>query len=367
MRAIGVEKTCHGNAVTSPTLVTGATGFIGRHIIRRLVGDGVPVVALARRRNGHSATARVAAALEPAGDGIDVVEGDLALPDLGLSSATLARLRRRVERVIHCAGDTTFSPHAVDAFIATLVDGPLTLLRALAGHRLHRWVHLSTAFVCGAREGVVGESEGDVGQRFHNAYERTQLESEAAVRSAATALEVDVRIVRPSIVVGSGAATPGARPSKVLFGLIRMAAALAAGPQSSARMRIPARSHIRFNFIPIEDLVRVVAVVAADDDAAGGTFHAVLAHPPTHEDLRALACQHLRLSGIELVATAALIDPSPLEREVARMLEPYRDYLERDVVFDDANARRVLARAGVPLPAFDPGAIQRLIAQALGG
>jgi nucleoside-diphosphate-sugar epimerase len=248
--------------MTSPTLVTGATGFIGRHIVRRLVADGVPVSALVRPRNGYSAGARVAAALEPVGDGIEVVEGDLALPGLGLSTTTLARLRRDIERVIHCAGDTSFSPHALDAFRATLVSGPLSLLRTLAGHRLRRWIHLSTAFVCGAREGVVREDEGDVGQSFHNAYEQAKLESEAAVRSAASALEVDVRIVRPSIVVGSGAATPGARPSNVLFGLIRMAAALAARPGSSARVRIPARPDIRFNFIPIEDLVRVVAVVA---------------------------------------------------------------------------------------------------------
>jgi nucleoside-diphosphate-sugar epimerase len=128
-----------------------------------------------------------------------------------------------------------------------------------------------------------------------------------------------------------------------------------------------ATTHIRFTFIPIEDLVRVVAVVAEHDAAAGGTFHVVLAHPPTHEDLRALACKHLGLSGIELVDAAAFVDPCPLEREAARMLEPYRDYLERDVVFDDANVRRVLTRAGVPLPILDGSAIQRLIAQALRG
>jgi hypothetical protein len=78
-------------------------------------------------------------------------------------------------------------------------------------------------------------------------------------------------------------------------------------------------------------------------------------------------CKHLGFSGIELVDAAALVDPSPLELEVARMLEPYRNYLEHDVVFDDANARRVLTRAGVPPPTLDASAMQRLIAQALGG
>jgi len=217
----------HDDTMTAATLVTGATGFIGRHIVRRLIADGAPVIALARARNGSTAAARVAAAVGPAVGQVEVVEGDLALPGLGLSPATLARLRHDVARVVHCGGDTTFAPHAVDAFKATLVDGPLELLRMLAGDRLRRWIHISTAFVCGARHGLVREDDGDVGQRFRNTYERMKLASEAVLRAAAQGMDIDLRIVRPSVVVGAGAATPGAHPSTVLFGLIRMTAALA--------------------------------------------------------------------------------------------------------------------------------------------
>lgn len=92
----------------------------------------------------------------------------------------------------------------------------------------------------------------------------------------------------------------------------------------------------------------------------------VIRNPPTHEELRRLACRYFGVSGIELVDAGTLVDPSPLEREVASLLAPYRDYLDHDVVFDDVHLRRVLTVAGEPAPSLDDGVIQCLIAHALG-
>jgi len=76
--------------VTGPAvLVTGASGFIGRARVRRLLGAGRPVVALARRRNSVSAAARVRAALGGAPRHLEVVEADLEAPDLGLDPTAL--------------------------------------------------------------------------------------------------------------------------------------------------------------------------------------------------------------------------------------------------------------------------------------
>ncbi|MBI2114842.1 MAG: SDR family oxidoreductase [candidate division NC10 bacterium] len=61
----------------SPILLTGATGFIGRAIMRRLLRAGRPILALARSRGSQSADDRVAVAAGQVPDGIllDVVEG----------------------------------------------------------------------------------------------------------------------------------------------------------------------------------------------------------------------------------------------------------------------------------------------------
>jgi thioester reductase-like protein len=163
-------------------LVTGATGFIGRQVIRHLLTGGRSVIAMARSREDTSAQARVMRAVGciPDRGRLEVIEADLRIPRHGLTPEVLRRLRDTVETVIHGAGDTAFFPTDLGRFRAGHIDGPLALLAALHGGRLQRWGHLSTAYVCGKRSGTVFEDEGDVGQDFHNPYERVKLERKIA-------------------------------------------------------------------------------------------------------------------------------------------------------------------------------------------
>ncbi len=208
----------------APILVTGATGFIGREVVRQLLGVGRAVIALARAHRGQMASDRVRDVLGWVADAgrLDVVEADLAQAGCGLADVDWGRLRACVETVIHCAGNTGFFPDDMAAFRGSHIDGPLELLRRLRAGRLRRWAHLSTAYVCGRRSGTVFERDGDVGQRFHNPYERVKLESETLMRRAGARLDVDVRVFRPSIVVGAAPATGGARPSNLFFAFVRM-------------------------------------------------------------------------------------------------------------------------------------------------
>jgi nucleoside-diphosphate-sugar epimerase len=297
-----------------------------------------------------------------------VLEGDLTHAGLGLGEGDWRLLRDRVETVIHCAGETAFFPQAMEPFVAGHVGGPLTLLRGLAGGRLRRWAHLSTAYVCGNRSGIVLEREGDVGQSFRNPYERVKLHAEEAVRRAGAAAGVDVRVLRPSIVVGSGPETAGGRPSQCLFAFIRLAAALARRASGAELpLRIPAAPRARFNIVPVNYVAEAARVLAEHPEAAGGTFHLVVSEPPTQEEVLAVVAARLGLRGLSLAETrrAPSLGPSPLEHAVARLLAGYRGYLEGDVRFDDANARRILDRCGVPRSSLSREAIHRLIHLAL--
>ncbi|MCI0410973.1 MAG: SDR family oxidoreductase [Acidobacteria bacterium] len=357
--------------LASPVLVTGGTGFIGREVTRHLLAAGRPVLALARARDGQSAADRVAEAmgLVPDGRRLDVIEADLTEPGCGLEEANWRRLRDTVETVIHCAGETTFFPEAMAPFRAGHIDGPLDLLRGLTSGRLRRWAHLSTAYVCGQRSGSVFEREGDVGQEFHNPYERVKLEAEAALRRAAARLGVDVRIVRPSIVVGAAPETAGGHPSSLFFEFIRMVAALGKLSNGSVvPLRIQAAPRARFNIVPVDYVAAATVALTEHAEGRGDTFHVVVSDAPTQEQVLAMIAERLQVRGLSLVDSrrAALLNPSPLERKVARMLVGYRDYLEQDVRFDDSTARRLLDRCEVPRPTLSRLAVDRLIDQALG-
>ena len=352
-------------------LVTGATGFIGREVVQRLLATQRSVLVLARASDSVPAIERVVAALGdvPRGGVLDVLEGDLAAPDCGLEPAGWRRLRATIETVIHCAGDTRFEPNAMGPYVAGHVHGPLRLLEGLARGRLARWAHLSTAFVCGRRSGTILERESDVGQAFHNTYERIKLEAERAIRAAGAEWRVDVRVFRPSIVVGAAPATAGGTPSNLFFDFIRVLAALAALPDGARpRLRVPATPHARFNIVPVDHVARALVALAERRDCAGQTLHLVVRDAPTQAAMLRMITERLGVHGIRLVDThrEPLDEASPSERAVAQMLEPYRAYLTQDVRFDDATAARLLARCGIERPRLTPAVGHHLIDQALG-
>jgi nucleoside-diphosphate-sugar epimerase len=360
---------CHGKAAV---LLTGATGFIGRRVMRRLLTAGRTVIALARARSGESAAARVARAVgERAGRHLmGVVEADFTRPDCGLGKAGQARLRERVETVIHCAGQTTFFPDEPIAFRNGHLDGPLRLLGHLHGGRLRRWAYLSTAYVCGRRTGIIREDEGDVGQAFHNPYERMKLEAEMALQRAGVALDVDVRVFRPSIVVGLAPATPGGSPSNVFFGFIRTLAAAARRAEGrEIPLRIPVPPQGRMNLVPVDYVAEALVLLADHPEGGGKTFHLVSSHPPTHEALLATVCRRFGLRGPRLIGAAKVSppDPSALERRIDRMLASYHEYLQQEVEFDDRNARHLLCQMGVSPPRLSAEAIHQLIDLTLRG
>ncbi|HSB71060.1 MAG TPA: SDR family oxidoreductase [Candidatus Methylomirabilis sp.] len=354
----------------SPVLVTGATGFIGREVVRRLLTLGRPVLAMARAGDGRSAADRVArAATAGAADGrLEVVEGDLTLPGCGLSMSDRGRLCESVETVIHCAGETDFFLAAMPPFRATHVDGPLELLAFLGGGRLRSWAHVSTAYVCGCRTGWVYEHEGDVGQEFHNPYERVKLEGEGAVREAGARLGVDVRVFRPSVAVGAEAETRGAAVSNLFVAFIRLMGALADGRDGGyLPLRIEGRPEAPFNIVPVEYVARALVALADHPEGAGKVFHLVASKPPTQAAVLSAITHRLGLHGVELLdgRSGPLADPSPLERKISRLLLGYREYLGQDVRFDDRNARRLLDRCSLPAPRLPLDVLNGLIDRAL--
>jgi nucleoside-diphosphate-sugar epimerase len=357
------------NASTA-VLVTGATGFIGRQVMRHLLAADRPVIALARPRDDLSASTRVLRAVGhlPNRYQLEVVEADLTDPCHSLTSAVLDHLRDTVETVIHCAGDTAFFPADMNQFRAGHIDGPLSLLAALRSGRLRHWAYLSTAYVCGKRTGTVLEDEADVGQDFHNPYERIKLDGETSMRAAGDRFGIDVRIFRPSAVVGPAPETAGGHPSNLFFIFIRMMETLARLSQRFAVcLRIEGAPMARFNIVPVDYVAQALVALMEHPDGAGKTFHLVVSKAPAQEEMLAMIADYFGLPGLSIVDAchAPLTKPSALERQVARLQAPYRDYFTQDVHFDDRVTRALLDPLGLPHPTLDAKDIRQLIDQAL--
>ena len=173
------------------TLVTGATGFVGAHLIPALQGAGWPVRAAVRSSAG---------VVLP--EGVDrVAVGDLAqAPDLRDALAG-------IDVVIHLAGrahvvrETAADVDRIFRRVNVAATRHLADQAAVAGVR--RFVLLSSVKVNGERTGDRPFTEADV-PAPEDAYGRSKQEAEQALRAVGAATGLAVAIVRPPLVYGPG-------------------------------------------------------------------------------------------------------------------------------------------------------------------
>jgi ornithine--oxo-acid transaminase len=170
-------------------LVTGASGFIGASLARRLVREGRPVRCLVRASSDTSQLEQL---------DVEIVVGDLA------SAPSLASAVVGCDYVLHCGA--LVSDWATTAEIKqTNVQGTRSLLEASADASVQRFIHFSTTDVYGYPGGRSVE-ETHTSARFRNWYAQTKLDAEAEVRRGARSRSLDAVILRPATVYGPGSA-----------------------------------------------------------------------------------------------------------------------------------------------------------------
>ena len=173
-------------------LITGATGFIGRALTKRLAAAGFNVRCLVRR---DSDTAELKAA------GMECVEGDL------LDTASLERAVSGVSAVWHLAALVRSSEllarrkKIADKFHAVNALGTDNLGRASASAGVKRFIYFSSISALGPGENINEEAE----PRPITLYGRSKLEGESMLRKAASETCLDFIILRPAMIYGPGA------------------------------------------------------------------------------------------------------------------------------------------------------------------
>ena len=87
---------------------------------------------------------------------VEVVEGDVCQPGLGLAPEVSESLRKNLDLIINSSGLTDFNPDLRDA-LATNVDAAMNVTEFVRKSDHAGLLHLSTCYVAGARDGRVGE------------------------------------------------------------------------------------------------------------------------------------------------------------------------------------------------------------------
>jgi thioester reductase-like protein len=179
-------------------LVTGATGFIGQHLLERLLARERSVHALVR---AGSKGRLLELAKQRCGARAELVVpwvGDITLPACGLPDEVVRALQGKVGDLFHLAADYDLNSDRETAERANVLGTRHVVdLANRLGCRLH---HVSSIAVAGDYNGVFREDMFAEGQTLKHPNFATKYEAELCVRRDC---RVPYRIYRPAIVVGS--------------------------------------------------------------------------------------------------------------------------------------------------------------------
>jgi thioester reductase-like protein len=335
-------------------LVTGATGFLGMHLVRQLL-DQNPDISLAlliRDRPGQSGRQRADSFLPSRHHSrVQVFSGDVSLPNLGLDAVARQQLNAEVTRVIHSAATVRFD-HTLDEARKINVEGTRHILDfAAASRNLRSFAYVGTAYVAGERNGLILESELAVGQRYRNTYEQTKSEAEALVRSRLDSLPGI--ILRPSIIVGDSR-TGVTSSFKMMYWPLKIYA-------RGLWRTVPGYPDAVLDIVPVDFVADAIASTVFNDAALGQTLH-LCAGPEASATIDQIVHRAKEYFG---GPDARYVDPAfffavvrPLlhlglwgrKRRVLVNGRAYRDYFSMRMQFDTLTAEQLLSPTGIRPP-----------------
>jgi nucleoside-diphosphate-sugar epimerase len=329
-------------------LITGAAGLLGGEISAALADKGHGVIGLVRK---NRVVMRGDSEQMPTGDWqgdppesgeILLVGGDVRDPHLGMEHEAYFRLAAQVDCIIHCAAIVQFDADP-EIYEAVNVKGTSHVLD-FAWARPSQpaaLVQVSTAYVCGERDGPISEDDVSKPERFANRYEVSKFAAEAQVRKA-MADGLAAAIARPSIVVGR--ADDGVIAG---FDTIYMAFKLLAEGRIKT---IPSTPDATLNFVPLDHAVKgIVTIAERIEEARGRTFHLVAGVPMPVAGFFELVRQYPQFSDPEQILPEHF-DPamlSPIEQRFHRRVAAlYTSYFQRNPLFLEDNICKLIGAGG---------------------
>jgi NAD(P)-dependent dehydrogenase (short-subunit alcohol dehydrogenase family) len=325
-------------------LVTGGTGFIGRHLLELLAErDDARILALVRRES--------VAKLADHADRVEPLIGDLTEPLLGIGADEREALRGKVDHVVHLAAvyDMTADPETNQA---SNVQGTAEALRLAADLDAGCFHHVSSVAVAGDHRGVFGEDMFDEGQDLPSPYHATKFEAERLVREQS---DVPWRVYRPAIVVGhseTGVMDKIDGPYYFFPALARLA-------QLPGWLPLVGPDLGDTNLVPVDYVAAAMDVLIHRDGLDGRAFHLVAPEPqPLLDVVNAFS----RAAGGPEVMVAIgrrLVGPA---RSAVSLLEQVPGFtLAEEVVFDRlAIPPQVVPHSTFPSVFDDSGTVSEL-------
>jgi NAD(P)-dependent dehydrogenase (short-subunit alcohol dehydrogenase family) len=344
--------------------VTGASGFIGKRLVRALLERSQATVYFLMRdlsparvdalRNYWRVSAKRAIPLK----------GDIGRPGLGLAKDDIRTLKNKVDHFFHLAAIYNLNADP-EQEMATNVEGTRNAIRLAEAIGAGRFHHFSSIAAAGLYEGTFREDMFEEARHFEHPYFASKHESEKVVRQEC---RVPWRVYRPGIVVGD---SETGEMDKIdgpyyFFSLIKRIRSIV-----PPWMPIVGIESGRINLVPVDFVVAAVNHIAHAPGQDGKCFHLTDPHPHRVGDVFAMLAKagHAPDIGMRLNLGLLRLLPAPLVNVLSSLpvLKRLRAAVMRDLKlpdsvftfvnyptrFDCREAESLLEPAGIRVPRLE--------------
>ena len=283
--------------------LTGATGFLGTQIAKRLIKKNeVDIAVLIRGKDYDDAYRHLSRAWWECPElmkeiqglkkinadnthesKIYLVKGDISEERLGLDPDEYNFLLHNVTHIIHTAADLRLNIPLNDLRKVN-VQGTLNLLEFALDinkdHKIERFSHLSTAYVAGGQTDLISEDVITDEYGFLSNYEISKYEGELEVKNS----DLPISIFRPGMVIGDSK-SGYIKTFNTIYVLIRLYL-------NKQLQLMPVSKKSKLNIVPVDYVAESVVELTFNQNTEGKIFHLTAPYNslPTVEDF--LDCVH---------------------------------------------------------------------------
>jgi len=344
--------------------VTGATGFIGKRMVKKLLARKGNVVYFLMRETSRDKVPALLEYWETSKARAIPIFGDLREPKLGIAKDDLKLLNKNIDHFFHFAAIYDMKADA-DLQMAVNVEGTrqtVALANAIGAKWLH---HVSSIAAAGLFEGIFREDMFEEAENLDHPYFSTKHESEKIVREEA---KVPFRIYRPGMVVGD---SKTGEMDKIdgpyyFFKLI----------QRVRQMLPPWMPTIgieggRINIVPVDYVVNAMDHIAHQEKLSANCFHLTDPEPmrvgdvlntfarAAHAPTMSLRINAALLGFIPKSVKKGMLSLTPVRRVKSAIMkdlglpDDILDFVNYPTRFDNRDAAAALKGSGIKCPHLD--------------
>ena len=344
--------------------VTGASGFIGRWLVRKLLArDGATVYFLMRNPSPERLE-RLRTFWQPGAERTIPIEGDILKPGLGVSDKDKKTLKDKIDHVFHLAAvyDLAADPLIEMETNIAGTRNAVSFAKEIGARRFH---HMSSIAAAGLYQGTFREDMFEEARGLDHFYFKSKHEAEKVVRRECA---VPWRVYRPGIVVGD---SKTGEMDKIdgpyyFFSVIKKIRGLL--PQWMPMVGIEGG---RINLVPVDFVTAAIDHIAHVEGLDGRAFHLTDPHPHRVGEVMNIFAHAAHAPDISVRINIGLLRhlPVPLLSGIAQLPALRRlqhsimkdwslpddvfTYFSYPTRFDCTETQRILEPVGIEVPRLE--------------